>query len=148
MSTCQDSVPLKYRSSSDYLASLPPWRRLLARLNWHPVREIEIETWRVRLEKERLRSESEQLRRESEQIRSETEQIKKETDQIRKETDQIRKDTEQIRKETEQMRRDNEQRQRDWSRWQQLDAQIEALFCSDGSCSSPAKPIDDGSTPS
>ena len=134
MSNSQDSVPLKYRSSSDYLASLPPWRRLLARLNWHPVRDTEIEIWRVRSEKERLRSEKEQLR--------------SETERIRKETDQIRKETERIRSETAQMKRENEQRQRDWIRWQQRDAQIEALFCSDGSCSNPATPTDDGSMPS
>ncbi len=65
MSTCQESVPLKYRSSSDYLASLPPWRRLLARLNWHPVREIEIETERLRARKLQLRRESELWRQES-----------------------------------------------------------------------------------
>jgi septal ring factor EnvC (AmiA/AmiB activator) len=127
MSTSLESVPLKYRSSSDYLASLPPWRRLLARLNWHPVREIEIETWRVRIEKERLRRESEQ---------------------IRNETEQIRKEAEQIRKEAEQMRTENERLRQERLRWKQLDAQIEALFCSDASCSIPATPIDDGSTPS
>ncbi len=127
MSTSLESVPLKYRSSSDYLASLPPWRRLLARLNWHPVREIEIETWRVRIEKERLRRESEQ---------------------IRNETEQIRKEAEQIKNETEQMRTENERLRQERLRWKQLDAQIEALFCSDASCSIPATPIDDGSTPS
>jgi hypothetical protein len=127
MSTSLESVPLKYRSSSDYLASLPPWRRLLARLNWHPVREIEIETWRVRSEKQRLRNEKEQIRKETEQIRRETELIKKETDQLRKENEQLRQER---------------------LKWQQLDAQIEALFCSDGSCSTPAPTTDDGSTPS
>ena len=90
MSTSPDSVPLKYRSSSDYLASPP--RRLLARLNWHPVRETEIATWHLRRETELMRQE--RIRR------------------------------------------------------KQLDDQIEALFCSDGSCSSPAQATDDGSTPS
>ena len=134
MLTSPDSVPLKYRSSSDYLASLPPWRRLLARLNWHPVREIEIETWRVRIEKERLRSESEQ--------------IKRDTEQIKRDTERIRNDTEQIRKETEQMRKENERLRQERLRWKQLDAQIEALFCTDGSCSTPAPTTDDGLTPS
>jgi len=141
MSISLDSVPLKYRSNSDYLASLPPWRRLLARLNWHPVREIEIETWRVRIEKERLK-------RESEQIRQETEQIRKETEQIRKETEQMRRENELMRKENELMMKESERHQQDWIRWQQLDAQIEALFCSDASCSTPAATTDDASTPS
>ncbi|MFM7085744.1 MAG: hypothetical protein ACKOXO_01960 [Cyanobium sp.] len=92
MSTSLDSVPLKYRSNSDYLASLPPWRRLLARLNWHPVRETEIATWR-------LRSENAQLKRHN--LRSE-----------------------------------------------RLNAQIEALFCSDASSSMPATPTDADSMPS
>jgi hypothetical protein len=113
MSISLESVPLKYRSNSDYLASLPPWRRLLARLNWHPVRDIEIETWRIRIEKERLRSEAEQ-----------------------------------IRKETELLRKENKQREQEWNRWQQLDAQIEALFSSDASCSSQAPTTDDASMPS
>ena len=120
MSTSLESVPLKYRSNSDYLASLPPWRRLLARLNWHPVRDIEIETWRIRIEKERLRSEAEQ----------------------------IRKETELLRKENKQLREEHEQREQEWNRWQQLDAQIEALFSSDASCSSQAPTTDDASMPS
>jgi len=148
MSTSLDSVPLKYRSNSDYLASLPPWRRLLARLNWHPVREIEIETWRVRIEKERLKRESEQIRQETEQIRKQSERIKNETERIKSETEQIRKETEQMRKESELMMKESERRQQDWIRWQQLDAQIEALFCSDASCSTPAATTDDASTPS
>lgn len=127
MSVSLESVPLKYRSNSDYLASLPPWRRLLARLNWHPVRDIEIETWRIRIEKERLRSEAEQIRSEAEQIRKETELLRKENKQLREE---------------------HEQREQEWNRWQQLDAQIEALFSSDASCSSQAPTTDDASMPS
>jgi hypothetical protein len=97
---------LKYRSSSDYLASLPPWRRLLARLNWHPVREIEIETERLKARKLRLRRENELLKQENARWRQEA--IKR----------------------------------------RQLDAQIEALFSSDVSCSTPASTTDDDSTPS
>ena len=29
-------------SKEEFLSSLPPWRRFLARLNWHPVVEYEI----------------------------------------------------------------------------------------------------------
>jgi len=126
MSTSPDSVPLKYRSSSDYLASLPPWRRLLAKLNWHPVREIEIETWRVRIEKE---------------------QLKRESEQIRKETEQLRKESALLKKEDERRRNEDERRRNANERLRQIDAQIEALFCSEGSCSSPAKISDDASTP-
>lgn len=134
MSTSLESVPLKYRSNSDYLASLPPWRRLLAKLNWHPVRGTEIETWRSKIETERLRIETEQIRRETEQIRREAEQIRSETAQLRSERAQLR--------------RDGEQEEQEWNRLRQIDAQIEALFCSEGSCSTPAESIDNSSRPS
>jgi hypothetical protein len=47
---------------SDYVSTLPPWRRLLAMLNWRPVYDIEQETKRLRiasLESERRLHESE-----------------------------------------------------------------------------------------
>ena len=40
---------------SEYVSTLPPWRRLLAMLNWRPVYDIEQET--VRLRSESLESE-------------------------------------------------------------------------------------------
>ena len=134
MSICPESVPLKYRSSSDYLASLPPWRRLLARLNWHPVREIEIETERLKVRKLQLRIENERIEKEIEQIRSETEQI--------------RSETEQLRRENERLRSENARSRHAALRSEQLDARIEALFCSDGSCSTPALSSDADSTSS
>ena len=37
MSISQEGfLPSQYRSKQEFLASLPPWRRLLANLNWHP----------------------------------------------------------------------------------------------------------------
>jgi hypothetical protein len=35
---------------STYVSTLPPWRRLLATLNWRPVYDIEQETERLRIE--------------------------------------------------------------------------------------------------
>jgi hypothetical protein len=34
---------------SEYVSTLPPWRRLLAMLNWRPVYDIEQETERLRM---------------------------------------------------------------------------------------------------
>ncbi len=34
---------------SEYVSTLPPWRRLLAMLNWRPVYDIEQETERLRI---------------------------------------------------------------------------------------------------
>jgi hypothetical protein len=48
MSTSWEPLPSTYRSKQEFLASLPPWRRLLQKLNWHPtidkgVRQYELE---------------------------------------------------------------------------------------------------------
>ena len=48
MSTSLDSpVPSHYRSRQAFLASLPPWRRLLSRLNWHPTIDKKVEMYRL-----------------------------------------------------------------------------------------------------
>ena len=60
ITTSSDSPISLSMSRSEYLSTLPPWRRWLARLNWHPVYEIEQET-------ERLRSEGRQREIEYEQ---------------------------------------------------------------------------------
>ena len=48
MSISSDSSTSRLISKSEFLSSLPPWRRLLATLNWHPtidaqIRELESE---------------------------------------------------------------------------------------------------------
>ena len=40
---------------------MPPWRRLLATLNWRPVYDIEQRTRQLRLEAEQLREENRRL---------------------------------------------------------------------------------------
>ena len=57
-STSADSRPL---SRSEWVSTLPPWRRLLATLNWRPVYDIEQETERLRIETEQLKKENERL---------------------------------------------------------------------------------------
>ena len=99
MSQSWEQLPSIYRSKQDFLASLPLWRRLLQKLNWHPT--IDKKVQRYALEQRIL-----------------------------------------------QMRKENERLRQERLRSKRLDAQIEALFCSDGSCSSPTTPTDDGSTPS
>ena len=71
MSTSREPLPLTYRSKQEFLASLPPWRRLLQKLNWHPTVELKVQ--RYGLEQRIL-----QERKAIEQLRSESEQIKKE----------------------------------------------------------------------
>ena len=48
MSISSDSSSSRSISKSEFLSSLPPWRRFLAKLNWHPtidarIRELEFE---------------------------------------------------------------------------------------------------------
>ena len=45
-STSEASRPL---TRSEWVSTLPPWRRLLAMLNWRPVYDIEQETERLRI---------------------------------------------------------------------------------------------------
>ena len=78
MSTSWEPLPSIYRSRQEFLASLPPWRRLLQKLNWHPtidtsVRQYELEQMMLQDEKE-----DERRRQEDALIESEIARLKKE----------------------------------------------------------------------
>ena len=79
MSTSLESpLPSHYRSKQEFLAYLPPWRRLLSRLNWHPTIDKKVEQYR--LEQRAIDFEQRELDRENrlQQLRSETEQLRSE----------------------------------------------------------------------
>ena len=42
MSISSDSSSSRSISKSEFLSSLPPWRRFLAKLNWHPTIDAQI----------------------------------------------------------------------------------------------------------
>ena len=65
MSTSWEPLPSIYRSKQEFLASLPPWRRLLQKLNWHPT--IDKKVRRYALEQRILQEEKaiEQLKKEN-----------------------------------------------------------------------------------
>ena len=50
MTTSPASAPSRPLSRSEYVSTLPPWRRLLAMVNWRPVYDIEQETEKLRIE--------------------------------------------------------------------------------------------------
>ena len=50
MTTSSTSAPSRPLSRSEWVSTLPPWRRLLAMLNWRPVYDIEQESERLRIE--------------------------------------------------------------------------------------------------
>jgi hypothetical protein len=60
---------------SEWVSTLPPWRRLLATLNWRPAYDIEQET-------ERLRMRSLESEKRLKHLRNETEQLKKENKRL------------------------------------------------------------------
>ncbi len=66
---------LRLISKSEFLSSLPPWRRLLARLNWHPTLDAQINAIESRRESERLRNETTQLKNETAQLKIENAQL-------------------------------------------------------------------------
>ena len=50
MTTSSSSAPSRLMTRSEYVSTLPPWRRLLATLNWRPVYDIEQRTRQLRIE--------------------------------------------------------------------------------------------------
>jgi DNA-binding transcriptional regulator GbsR (MarR family) len=69
-------------SKSEFLSSLPPWRRWLAKLNWHPTIDAQIRA----LESERRELESEKRELESERR---TKLLEKEIALLEKENEQL-----------------------------------------------------------
>ena len=61
MSTSLDVQPSGSISKSEYLSSLPRWRRWLSKLNWHPAAEIEIRTIEREKRIQQLKSENARL---------------------------------------------------------------------------------------
>jgi ribosomal protein S4 len=58
MTTSSSSAASQPQTRSEWVSTLPPWRRLLAMLNWRPVYDIEQRTKQLRIETERLNTEN------------------------------------------------------------------------------------------
>ena len=54
MSTSWEPLPSIYRSKQEFLASLPPWRRLLQKLNWRPTIDKRVQQYASEQEIKRL----------------------------------------------------------------------------------------------
>jgi len=61
MTTSPASAPSRPLSRSEWVSTLPPWRRLLAMFNWRPVYDIEQRTKQLKIETEQLREENRRL---------------------------------------------------------------------------------------
>ena len=68
MSTSWEPLPSTYRSKQEFLASLPPWRRLLQKLNWHPTVELKVKRYELEQRKLQMRREDERLKKEDERL--------------------------------------------------------------------------------
>jgi regulator of replication initiation timing len=62
-------------SRSEYVSTLPPWRRLLAMLNWRPVYDIEQQELASKKRLKQLKNETEQIKNEAEQLRQENKRL-------------------------------------------------------------------------
>jgi len=54
MSTSWEPLPSTYRSKQEFLASLPPWRRLLQKLNWRPTVDLKVQRYAIEQEIKQL----------------------------------------------------------------------------------------------
>ena len=61
MTTSPTSAPSRPLSRSEWVSTLPPWRRLLATLNWRPVYDIEMRERESRKRTKRLEIENKRL---------------------------------------------------------------------------------------
>ncbi|MFO0136712.1 MAG: hypothetical protein ACK535_01605 [Cyanobacteriota bacterium] len=75
MSISSESSSSRSISKSEFLSSLPPWRRFLAKLNWHPTIDAQIKE----LEYEKLEQESE---RRTKLIENDIERLEKENKRL------------------------------------------------------------------
>lgn len=71
-STSEASRPL---TRSEWVSTLPPWRRLLATFNWRPVYDIEQETERLRIKSLKSEKRLRQLKNEVAQLKQENKQL-------------------------------------------------------------------------
>ena len=75
MSTSWEPLPSIYRSKQEFLASLPPWRRLLQKLNWHPTVDLKVQRYAIEQRLLQMQNEDELRRKEDELLRKRDERF-------------------------------------------------------------------------
>ena len=68
MSSSWEPLPSIYRSKQEFLASLPPWRRLLQKLNWRPTIDGRVRQYAIEQRLLQMRKEDELRRKEDERL--------------------------------------------------------------------------------
>ena len=69
MSISWEPLPSIYRSKQEFLASLPPWRRLLQKLNWHPTVDLKVQRYAIEQRLLQMRKDEELRQKEDERLR-------------------------------------------------------------------------------
>jgi hypothetical protein len=69
MSTSWEPLPSIYRSKQEFFASLPPWRRLLQKLNWHPTVDLKVQRYAIEQRLLQMRKDEELRQKEDERLR-------------------------------------------------------------------------------
>ena len=82
MSTSWEPLPSIYRSKQEFLASLPPWRRLLQKLNWHPTVDLKVRRYAIEQRLLQMRKEDE-LRRREDELRRREDELRRREDELR-----------------------------------------------------------------
>jgi hypothetical protein len=77
MSTSWEPLPSIYRSKQEFLASLPPWRRLLQKLTWHPTVELKVQRYAIEQRLLQMRKDEELRQKEDELMMKEDERLRK-----------------------------------------------------------------------
>ena len=75
MTTSSRSAPSQSMTRSEWVSTLPPWRRLLAMFNWRPVYDIEQRTKQHELSELESEKRLRQLKIETEQLRQENKRL-------------------------------------------------------------------------
>ena len=75
MSHSWEPLPSIYRSKQEFLASLPPWRRLLQKLNWRPTIDKRVQQYAIEQRLLQMEKEDELLKQEDERRRRDDERL-------------------------------------------------------------------------
>ena len=82
MSISSESSSSRLISKSEFLSSLPPWRRLLAKLNWHPTIDAQIRMLESERRENVLKKREQESERRTQLIENDIERLQKENKRL------------------------------------------------------------------
>ncbi len=82
MSISSESSSSRLISKSEFLSSLPPWRRLLAKLNWHPTIDAQIRVLESERRENVFKKREQESERRTQLIENDIERLQKENKRL------------------------------------------------------------------